>query len=164
MDRLMTIGYEKTSLDDFVAALKAGGVTTLLDVREIPISRRKGFSKRALSEAVNVAGIAYRHERDLGSPKPIRDRLYADGDYSKFFASFATYLKSQQPLLRTLAGELGGGVALMCYERDPTTCHRSVVARHLEHLTGLTTKHIEVASGGDSKRTRADSGQSVSAA
>lgn len=164
MDRLMTIGYEKTSLDDFIAALKADGVTMLLDVREIPISRRKGFSKRALSEAVNAAGISYRHERDLGSPKPIRERLYADGDYIQFFASFTTYLKSQQALLRNLAKELDGGVALMCFERDPTTCHRSVVARHLEHLTGITTKHIKVTSGSDSKGTCANSGQSFSAA
>jgi len=161
MDRLMTIGYEKTGLDDFIASLKAEGVTTLLDIRELPISRRKGFSKRALCEAVQTAGIEYRHERGLGSPKDIRHRLYADGDYSLFFASFKTYLRSQKALLTALASELRGGVALMCYERDPATCHRSVVARHFEHLTGLTAKHIEVTSGTGSKRTRADSGQGV---
>ncbi len=164
MDRLLTIGYAKTGLGEFIATLKSNGVTTLLDVREIPISRCKGFSKSALAEAVRAAGIEYRHERKLGSPKPIRARLYADGDYSRFFASFGTYLKSQQPLLKQVAKELTGGVALMCFERDAATCHRSVVARHLEHLTGLTTKHIEVIGGGDSKRTRAHSGQSLSAA
>jgi uncharacterized protein (DUF488 family) len=164
MDRLMTIGYEKASLDDFVRTLTDAGVTTLLDIREIPISRRKGFSKRALCEAVEAAGVGYRHERELGSPKELRHRLYADGDYAQFFASFKAYLKSQKALLNSLAADLRGGVALMCYERDPATCHRSVVARHFEHLTGLTAKHIEVASGAGSKGTRAHSGQGVSAA
>ena len=164
MKSLMTVGYEKASLGDFIATLKRAGVTTLLDIREIPISRRKGFSKTALRDAITAAGITYRHERDLGSPKTIRARLYEDGDYKAFFASFTTYLKSQNPLLRLLAKELDGGVALMCFERDPSTCHRSVVARHLEHLTGLTTRHLEEASEGDSERTGTHSGQSVSAA
>lgn len=164
VDKLLTIGYEKTSLNDFIATLKAAGVTTLLDVRELPISRRKGFSKRALSEAVIAAGIDYRHERDLGSPKTIRAQLHADGDYPEFFASFTAYLKSQKPLLKALTTELDGAVALMCFERDAATCHRSIVARHLEYLTGLTTKHLEVTSGGNAKRTCADTSQSLSAA
>lgn len=164
MDRLMTIGYEKTSLDDFITALQHAGVTTLLDIREVPISRRKGFSKRALCEAVQAAGIEYRHERELGSPKHIRERLYADGDYAQFFSSFKTYLMSKKALLRAVTRELQGGVALMCYERDPSTCHRSVVARHFEHLTNLSVTHIEVASGDTKKGTGARSGQGVSAA
>jgi uncharacterized protein (DUF488 family) len=164
MERLMTIGYEKTSLDDFIAALKDAGVTTLLDIREIPISRRKGFSKRTLCEAVEAAGITYRHERELGSPKDIRQRLYANGDYAQFFASFKTYLKSQKALLGALARELRGGVALMCYERDPSTCHRSVVARHFEYLTSLSVTHIEVASGDTEKGAGARSGEGISAA
>lgn len=164
MNRLMTVGYEKTSLEDFIATLKAAKVTTLLDVREIPISRRKGFSKRALSDAVIAVGIEYRHERDLGSPKPMREQLHADKDYSRFFKSFASYLKSQRSLLKSLAEELDGGVALMCFERDAATCHRSIVARHLEHLTGLTTNHIEVASGTGPTRASAHSGKSLSPA
>ena len=154
MRRLMTIGYEKTSLEDFVAALTDAGVTTLLDIRELPISRRKGFSKRALGEAVQVVGIAYRHERSLGAPKAIRDRLHSDGNYKQYFTSFTKHLGSQQPLLESLATDLKGGVALMCYERDATTCHRSVVARHLESLTGLTTKHFEVVDGSNTKGAR----------
>lgn len=164
MHALLTIGYEDASIDDFIATLKAAGVTTLLDVREIPISRKRGFSKKVLSEAVTAAGIAYRHERDLGSPKPMRTQLHVDGDYQQFFASFAQYLKSQQPLLKKIASDLDGSVALMCFERDPATCHRSVVARHLERLTELKTRHIGVQDGANAKRTRADSGQGVPAA
>lgn len=152
MNRLMTIGYEQSSLDDFILELKQAEVTTLLDIREIPISRRKGFSKTALRNALESEGIRYRHERELGSPKLIRQSLHGDGDYPKFFAAFTVHLKGQRPLLQTLVKELTGGVALMCFERDASTCHRSVVARHLQRLTGLPVSHLEVASGRSSKR------------
>jgi uncharacterized protein (DUF488 family) len=164
MQRLMTVGYEKATLSDFIAALKGEGVTTLLDVRELPISRRKGFSKTALREALAAAGIAYRHERDLGSPKAIRHQLHADGDYTNYFAAFTKYIRSQEALLRQLAADLTGGVALMCFERDPATCHRSVVAKRLELLTGLSTRHLEVSNGESATRARVDSRQGVSAA
>lgn len=161
---LFTIGYEGADLADFIAALTQAGVTTLLDVRELPLSRKKGFSKRALGEAMLAAGIAYRHERDLGSPKTIRQRLHSDGDYEQFFESFSTYLRQQRPLLKKLAGSLDGKVALMCFERDPATCHRSVVARQLELLVGLKTKHLGVTHGASHNRARIGAGEGVPAA
>lgn len=164
MKKLLTVGYEGASLAEFLATLRAAGVTTLLDVRELPLSRRPGFSKRALGEALGTVGIAYRHERELGSPKDIRNQLRANGDYSQYFASFKTYLKHQQPLLRALAESLEGSVALMCFERDPSTCHRSVVARHLETLTGLTVRHLGVNHVAGLQRARHHSGQGIPAA
>jgi uncharacterized protein (DUF488 family) len=164
MQALLTIGYEGATLEDFVSTLLKAGVTTLLDVRELPISRRKGFSKTALSEAVRAVGIDYRHERDLGSPKPIRHRLHSDGDYEHYFKSFTSYLNSQKPLLRQLAEELDGQVALMCFERDPTTCHRSIVAKHLEALTKLRTRHLGVRNGESGQRTRTRVGEGLPAA
>lgn len=68
MTGLYTIGYEGADLGDFLATLRAMCVTTLVDVRELPISRRKGFSKAALGEALGAVDIAYKHERHLGSP------------------------------------------------------------------------------------------------
>lgn len=164
MKNLLTVGYEGATLPAFLATLRAAGVTTLLDVRELPLSRRQGFSKRALAEALAEVGITYQHERELGSPKDIRNQLRADGDYAQYFASFKTYLKLQQPLLRELAASLQGSVALMCFERDPSTCHRSVVARHLEKLTGLTVRHLGVNHVAGLQRARHHSGQGVSAA
>src|SRR3954453_21108705 len=70
---LTTIGYEAAELDDFVATLLAAGITRLIDVRELPISRRRGFAKRALSEALADAGIVYVHLRGLGDPKEGRE-------------------------------------------------------------------------------------------
>ncbi|MCD6663504.1 MAG: DUF488 domain-containing protein [Comamonas sp.] len=164
MQQLMTIGYEGSSIEDFIATLAHANVTLLLDVREIPISRRKGFSKKALAQHAEAVGINYRHERDLGSPKNIRHQLHVDGDYATYFKSFKEYLKSQKPLLEKLASDLEGTVALVCYERDPATCHRSVVARQLENLTGLKVKHLGVRDGAGRQRAGARTCEGVPAA
>lgn len=165
MKALYTIGYEGATLDDFLTTLRQTGVTLLLDIREIPLSRRKGFSKSALKQAVEAVKIDYQHEKRLGSPKTIRDQLHLDQNYDAFFAHFTNYLDTQTNLLQTLANQLPGKVALMCYERDPQTCHRRVVACALAQLTGLSPQHLGVQKGhgarGPKTAARVDSGQSV---
>jgi uncharacterized protein (DUF488 family) len=165
--RLFTIGYEGTDLADFLATLKRNEVDLLLDVREIPLSRRKGFSKSVLREALAGKGIEYRHEKRLGSPKVIRHRLYADGNYERFFRDFWKHLAQQEDLLEQLAEELSGNVALMCYERDPATCHRSAVVEALGKLVGLKARHLGVKTHEQRKAPKAahpDLSQSLSAA
>ena len=168
MDAIYTIGYEGAAPEDFLMTLRQAGVTLLFDIREIPISRRKGFSKSALKQAMAAAGIDYLHERRLGSPKPIRDRLHRDGDYGAFFDRFNDYLDTQVDLLRILADQVPGVVALMCYERDPRVCHRSAVATALATLTGIPPRHLGVRKEHGAKRqattTRVDFGQGVPAA
>ena len=82
--RIVTIGYEAASLADFIDTLRLANVDRLLDIRELPTSRRKGFSKSALSAALADAGIGYAHERALGSPRELRHRLREDGDLARF--------------------------------------------------------------------------------
>lgn len=144
MKKLFTIGYEGAALDDFMRALKAAKIDVLLDVRELPISRRKGFSKTALGDALTEAGIGYRHEKQLGSPKTIRHRLREDGNYPRFFRDFDRHLIEQSTLLETLVEELKGNVALMCYEKDHKECHRRSVANALAELLGKTPVHLGV--------------------
>ena len=62
LKKIVTIGYEGAEVADFLATLSQLGVTTLLDIRELPISRRKGFAKNALREGLLSVGIEYRHE------------------------------------------------------------------------------------------------------
>jgi uncharacterized protein (DUF488 family) len=144
VEKLFTIGYEGVELKDFITALKAAGATVLLDVRELPISRRRGFSKNALKAALAEAGIDYRHERQLGSPRDVRHRLREDWDYQRFFRDFNKHLDKQSALLDRLAEELTGGVALMCYERDHTTCHRDSVVNQLANKLDLKPVHLNV--------------------
>ena len=99
LKHLHTIGYEGVSLDAFLATLTAAKVTTLLDVRELAISRRKGFSKSALAAALQSVGIIYRHERALGTPRDMRHRLRRDGDFKRYFADFREYLGTQKKLI-----------------------------------------------------------------
>jgi len=63
--KLFTVGYEGRSIDELVDALRAAGVERLVDVRELPLSRRKGFSKTALGDTLRDAGIEYIHVRAL---------------------------------------------------------------------------------------------------
>jgi len=133
MATLRTIGYEGTTLPAFLAALKRAGVTTLIDVRDAPVSRKKGFSKNALAAALQTADIAYVHLRWLGNPKPGRDAGRA-GDIAAyhryFFARLATP-EAQAALGEAAQFAAAGGACLMCFERDPEHCHRTLVARAL---------------------------------
>lgn len=163
--RIVTIGYEGASLSDFLAALRTAGVDHVLDIRELPISRRRGFSKTALADALAAAGIAYTHERALGSPRELRHQLRNDGNLERFFVDFREYLATQQALLKALADTLTGTVALLCYERDHAECHRSVVATALARRTRTTTVHLTVPHAQQaSATTRSDPRQSLPAA
>ena len=72
---LFTFGYEGLAIDGFIARLKKAGVAVVVDVRELPLSRKKGFSKTAFAEALHGAGIAYTHVPTFGCPKSIRNRV-----------------------------------------------------------------------------------------
>jgi uncharacterized protein (DUF488 family) len=142
LERLLTMGYEAAGMEDFLATLSDRGVTTLLDVREVARSRRPGFAKTALREHLATAGIDYRHEPRLGSPRALRQRVRQDGNHARFFEDFERYLATQQALLARIAGESSGTVLLLCYERDYRQCHRASVAAALGALTGLTPEHL----------------------
>jgi uncharacterized protein (DUF488 family) len=163
---LITIGYEGADFADFLGTLRLSNVTTLLDVREMAISRRRGFAKNALREGLASVGIGYRHEPRLGSPTAVRHKLRDDGDYERFFRDFDSYLATQTALLNRLTEELDGTVALLCYERDYTQCHRRSVADALSSITGIKPKHQGVQGHVQRQavaRTRAHSRQGLSA-
>ena len=74
---LLTIGYEGCTIGGVIAALKAAGVSLLIDVRAVAASRKPGFSKRQLAAALDEAGIRYVHLQGLGTPKSGRDAVRA---------------------------------------------------------------------------------------
>lgn len=141
-----TVGYEKTDVESYVERLKNAEVQVLVDVRERPISRKRGFSKRALSEAVEAAGIRYVHVQALGDPKPGRDAARA-GQHELFVEIFSGHMRSEaaQEALTTLAEDIGGlRICLTCFERDHTCCHRTIVAEQLAALTNGKIMHLTV--------------------
>lgn len=58
---IYTAGYEGLSIDAFIARLKQAQIDKVLDVREYPLSRKPGFSKKAFAQCLADAGIAYEH-------------------------------------------------------------------------------------------------------
>ena len=143
---LATIGYEGAALDALLATLVDAGIRTLIDVREVAFSRRKEFSKTALNEAVGEAGITYVHLKALGTPKPGRDAARA-GRISEFRELFDAQLGSaeaQSALDQALAIARDSPACLMCYERDPGRCHRSIVAAEMAKRARIEIRHLFV--------------------
>lgn len=130
---LFTVGYEGVGIDSFITRLKSYGINCLLDVREIPHSRRPAFSKSALSERLNQEHIQYVHLKELGSPKPIRENLRATKDYSDFFKNMETYLADKKETIENAYNYvIDNTCCLMCFERLAAQCHRKIVARKIK--------------------------------
>ena len=143
---IFTIGYEGADIGAFVAALRKAGVQTIADVRAVAISRRKGFSKTALSGHLSQAGIGYVHFRDLGDPKPGREAARA-GRMREFERIYSAHLRTAgaQVKLNELAFLTeGSSVALLCYEADPMGCHRTMIAREIAKSRKSAIVHLSV--------------------
>lgn len=127
---LYTIGYEGREVADLVHRLVAHGVDVLVDVRERAQSRKRGFSKSALSDELGDAGIEYVHYPSLGSPRALRQWARETGDVETFFAEYRRHLDGELDAVREVAS-LGSSkkICLLCFEGDHRMCHRSVVAR-----------------------------------
>lgn len=142
-NHLFTFGYEGLDIEAFVARLQAMKVNSVVDVRELPLSRKKGFSKTAFCEHLQRAGIAYLHVPALGCPKRIRDRYRDDGDWQRYSKNFLAYLKTQRETLQELAKIARATTAcLVCYEADHARCHRTYVARAAHQLGAPDVKHL----------------------
>lgn len=127
---LATIGYERhREPESLIAALRSAGVQLLVDVRDLPLSRRRGFSKRALAEALQQAGIRYEHVRALGNPKPYRD-LYKQGLVAEGRALYTEHVRQRSTdAVDALADQVGSGerTCVLCVEHDHEVCHRAVL-------------------------------------
>ena len=147
MIELMTIGYEGLSLAEFLKLLQCCKVSTIVDVRELPISRRPGFAKAALSAGLEQRDIKYVHMPALGCPRNIRHTYREDSDWAQYTRRFKTYLETQLPALEELSDLIKQETCcLLCFEEDYNFCHRSFVAERVApfmdmplrvfHLTG----------------------------
>ena len=127
--RIFTIGYEATTMGEFIAALEDARVERVIDVRALPNSRRPGFSKTPLSNALAEAGIDYVHLRALGTPAAGREaaRKGRHADLQRIYAGQLELPEAiaQGAQMVDLAKEKPS--ALLCYERDPAGCHRSLL-------------------------------------
>lgn len=136
---ISTIGYEGATIQEFVAALQAAAVTLVIDVRAIPLSRKRGFSKNELANHLRTHGIEYIHLKGLGDPKEGREAARA-GKYSLFVKIFARHMRSPLAIDALEQAESlvrSRQACLMCFEANHEQCHRMIVADHLAKKTGL---------------------------
>jgi uncharacterized protein (DUF488 family) len=141
---LHTVGYEGRVQDGLLDLLAAAGVTTLLDVRAVPMSRKPGFSKRILGASAEARGIRYCHIPALGTPKPGRQAARA-GRAADMAAIFNTHMDTEAArtgLAQAVQIAAGGGVCLLCFEHDPALCHRRIVADLIAAETGQPITHL----------------------
>jgi uncharacterized protein (DUF488 family) len=145
MSPLFTIGYEHVTAGALLDELGRAKVELVVDVRAISASRRPGFSKRQLAAGLDERGIGYLHLRGLGTPK--EGRLAArSGNSAELFRIYEAHLDT--PRAREELDELAElvrsprRVCLLCYERDPDSCHRRRVAELMSERTGVAVEHL----------------------
>ncbi len=143
MRTVYTIGYEGMNIASFIEKLQHYKIKHVLDVRQIPLSRKQGFSKRSLAANLAHAGIGYSHYTDLGSPADARTQVRKDKNYTKLFRSCRAAYRSaaaKQAFATMLRESQRQRSALLCFCFDARHCHRAVLSSMLaksvriEHL------------------------------
>jgi uncharacterized protein (DUF488 family) len=142
--RVATIGVYGADLSSFLTTLRAAGVTMVIDVRQRRGVRGREYAwanAQRLQAALADAGIDYQHRRDLAPTSTLRRLQYAEDDRQGVGKRSRTQLAPAyvEGYLREIldAADLSdvlpeeGLAALLCVERDPDACHRSLVAAAL---------------------------------
>ncbi len=142
---LYTVGHSNRSIQDLLALLGSAGIQTLVDVRRVPRSgRHPQFNEPQLRVVMSSAGIVYHWAgRQLGGRRDDRP----DSPHTALqgaFRGYADYMETEDfekaaAQLISLASQ--GRTAVMCAERDPDQCHRSLIADYLT-LQGLSVLHL----------------------
>jgi uncharacterized protein (DUF488 family) len=140
-----TIGHSTRSLEEFIALLRAHGVTQLADVRTIPKSRRHPhFAQEGLSQSLPVAGIGYRHFPGLGGlRRPAPDSPNGGWRHASF-RGYADYMQTPAfaaALEHLTAWSKEAPTAVMCAEAVWWQCHRQLLADALV-AHGVDVRHI----------------------
>jgi uncharacterized protein (DUF488 family) len=135
-----SVGYEGLSAQSFTTLITRAHVEVVVDVRLNAVSRRPGFSKRRLAEALSEAGVGYVHEPELGNPPENRASFRSgtdDAGRQRLRRRLAT-ADAGQALQRVADRAREQTIAVMCVEHDHHRCHRALVVEALtERLPGL---------------------------
>jgi uncharacterized protein (DUF488 family) len=159
--KLATIGVYEWTLESFIDALKRADVRQLLDLRQrrgVRGSQYAWANSKRLQAALADAGIAYEHIPELAPTTELRHLQYAEDarqrvgkrSRERLAPEYVTRFTSERldqvdlaPVVESMPAE--GTVALLCVERDPDACHRSLVADRLAARFGLPLEHLSPA-------------------
>jgi uncharacterized protein (DUF488 family) len=137
-----TVGYSGHTPKSFIEAVRQSGVHRVVDVRSVPFSRKPGFSKRALSQALEAAGIGYIHMPELGASRELLARRKGGAPFAAIARDYKARLSNRRGALDALGDLLRDRPsALMCLEKDPSQCHRGILAATLARR-GFRVVHL----------------------
>lgn len=137
--KLVSLGYERRTADELIEILKEHDVKMLIDVRELPVSRKKGFSKRGLSARLTSAGITYLHLREAGNPYHKEKH-----NIEHCLQLYRSYLERHPEVVElAISAVTEKTAAFLCYERQHLHCHRSILLQVMKQH-GFSAQIIEV--------------------
>lgn len=145
MSVICTFGYEDHTLDEFLSLVQQYAIDLVLDVREIPLSKdNPDFNKFSLIKSLRKCAINYFYVKPLGSTETIRRCKLDELGTLKYFQAYERHLQQHRHLIHDIAVETKGlNICILCRERDPETCHRTLVADYLqlEQVESSRLKH-----------------------
>jgi uncharacterized protein (DUF488 family) len=136
---LYTLGYEKRSIEEFLLMLTSCGMSLVVDVRDVAWSHKPGFSYRPLLQALARAGIGYHHAKWAGNPKALRRG--ASG-MPQMLERYERHLDANPRIVESFAALIAAAHAeglkacIICFEREPADCHRTILAERWARRTG----------------------------
>jgi uncharacterized protein (DUF488 family) len=142
---LYTLGYQGVNVDVYVKKLKAAGVGIVADVRETPWSHKRGFCKNILSSELLEAGIEYVHVKSAGNPKENRRTA---PNLVECLRRYRDYLEENPTGITDLIDIVRMGasrkrtVCLTCFEKDVSTCHRSILVDAMQKQIKIRPVHL----------------------
>jgi len=129
---VLTVGHSTRPIADFIALLRAHGVTQLVDVRTVPRSRHNPqFGGDALAASLAAESIGYSHVAALGGLRSPRAGSINGGWRNRSFQGYADYMQTEafaDAVMTLIALAERERVAIMCAEAVPWRCHRSLIA------------------------------------
>jgi len=151
---LYTIGYEGAEISQFLSVLRECDIQRVIDIRDVPVSRKPGFSKGSLGAALESQGMGYTHLKSLGDPKEGRDAMRR-GNYSAFVEIYVAHLAleaGQRAMQEAIEMAREESSVLLCFERNPKECHRTIVANEMRKHAGFDISNLGVNKELDSKK------------
>lgn len=157
MPAIATIGVYGFDLDSFLGALAAAKIDLVLDVRQrrgVRGSEYAWANARRLQAALEEAGVGYSHLKELAPTTELRQLQYREDarrgegkrsrtalapEYARRYAEEILDPVELAPIVKWIGA---GAAALLCVERDPEACHRSLIAARLERDWGFSAEHL----------------------
>lgn len=142
VNTVFTIGYSGFQINNFISALKDKDVSLVIDVRSLPYSQYySDYNKEILSKTLSNSGIYYRnYVSEFGARQ--EERQYYPMGYLDFemFSKSKSFLSGVEKLKKSMQQDYT--FALMCSEKDPMMCHRTILVARAFHILGYKVVHL----------------------